>query len=155
MAARDEEYENATPGDTIVIKKLPMAEFLSRDRQILGGVLPIWFSLNSSAGFLDRTQPEYQTPRFVSRVDVYPEVTTAFHFASFNLTASGACAKPTTATSLRIVDARRGDYRQGRPAQRPRAERASIPPAFERILSIAQMAGRRQSEAHHRTAHRL
>ena len=89
MAARDEEYENATPGDTIVIKKLPMAEFLSRDRQILGGVLPVWFSLNSSAGFLDRTQPEFQTPRFVGRVDVYPEVTTAFHFAGFNLTASG------------------------------------------------------------------
>ena len=90
VAARDEEYENATPSDTIIIKKLPVAEFLSRDRQILGGVLPVWFSLNSSAGFLDRTQPEFQTPRFVSRVDVYPEVTTAFHFADFNLTASAA-----------------------------------------------------------------
>ena len=44
----------------IIIKKLPEAEFLSRDRQILGGVLPVWFSFNSSAGFLDRTQPEFQ-----------------------------------------------------------------------------------------------
>ena len=66
VADRDEEFENANPDDTIIIKKLPEAEFLSRDRQILGGVLPVWFSFTSSAGFLDRTQPEFQTPTFVS-----------------------------------------------------------------------------------------
>jgi len=88
-ATRDEEFENAnSPDNRIIIKKLPMAEFLSRDRQILDGVIPVWFSLNSSAGFLDRTQPEFQTPRFVDRLDVNPELTTAFHFADFSLSAS-------------------------------------------------------------------
>ena len=48
-AQRDEEFENdASPDNRIVIKKLPEAEFLSRDRQILGGVVPVWFSLNSA-----------------------------------------------------------------------------------------------------------
>ncbi len=27
-------------------------------------MVPVWFSFNSSAGFLDRTQPEFETPRF-------------------------------------------------------------------------------------------
>ena len=88
-ATRDEEFEDATaPTDRIIIKKLPVAEFLSRDRQILGGVIPVWFSLNSSAGFMDRIQPEFATPRFVDRVDVNPELTTAFHVGDFSVSAS-------------------------------------------------------------------
>jgi len=88
-ATRDEEYEDAfSPNDRIIIKKLPAAEFLSRDLQILDGPVPVWFSFNSSAGFFDRTQTEFQTPTFVDRLDVNPEVTTAFHFADFNLSAS-------------------------------------------------------------------
>ncbi len=37
---RDEEFENANPDDRIIIKKLPQAEFLSRDTQILSGPVP-------------------------------------------------------------------------------------------------------------------
>ncbi len=86
---RDEEYEDSySPNDRIIIKKLPVAEFLSRDRQILGGPVPVWFSFNSSAGFVDRTQTEFTTPSFVDRLDVNPELTTAFHFADFSLSAS-------------------------------------------------------------------
>ncbi len=40
-----------TPPTTASLSRsCPVAEFLSRDRQILDGVLPVWFSLNSSAG---------------------------------------------------------------------------------------------------------
>lgn len=85
---RDEEFQSVTPGDTIVIKKLPEVEFLSRDRQILGGVLPLWFSFDSSAGFLDRTEPDFQTSRFVPRLDVYPHLTSTFHFLGMTLTPS-------------------------------------------------------------------
>ena len=138
-ADRDEEYENAIPNQTIVIKKLPEAEFLSRDRQILGGVLPVWFSMNSSAGFLDRTQPEFQTPTFVSRLDVYPEVTTAFHFAGFNLTASGSVRETEYSNSFRQ---RRGDGPRLF-AQRPRVGRPPHPSRFRKNLPIAQVAGRR------------
>ncbi len=142
VAARDEEYENATPGDTIVIKKLPMAEFLSRDRQILGGVLPIWFSLNSSAGFLDRTQPEYQTPRFVSRVDVYPEVTTAFHFANFNLTASAAIRETDYSDQLEdLPDAQAQVIDKGFLRSARELNLHLIPPSFERIFQSPKWLG--------------
>ena len=41
-ATRDEEFENASsPDNRIIVKKLPVAEFLSRDRQILQGVIPV------------------------------------------------------------------------------------------------------------------
>ena len=97
---RDEEFQSVTPGDTIVIRKLPEAEFLSRDRQILGGVLPLWFSLDSSAGFLDRTEPDFQTRQFVPRLDVYPHLTTAFHFAGFSLTPSFAVRETSYGSSM-------------------------------------------------------
>ena len=139
-ATRDEEYENTIPNDTIVIKKLPEAEFLSRDRQILGGVFPLWFSLNSSAGFLDRTQPEYQTPRFVSRVDVDPEITTAFHFADFNLTASGSIRETDYGDSIvNGVISDKGILRNAR-----ELDVHLIPPAFERIFQSPKWLGGKQ-----------
>ena len=90
VADRDEEFQSVTPDDKIVIRKLPEVEFLSRDRQIVGGVLPVWFSLDSSAAFLDRTEPDFQTRQFVPRLDLYPQLTTAFHFGGFSLTPSFA-----------------------------------------------------------------
>jgi LPS-assembly protein len=134
---RDEEFENATPGDTIIIKKLPEAEFLGRDRQILGGVLPVWFSFNSSAGFLDRTQPEYETPRFVGRLDVYPEVNTAFHFDGFSLTATGAIRETEYGDSIvNGVISDQGILRNAR-----ELDVQLIPPAFERIFQSPKWLG--------------
>ena len=137
VADRDEEFENAIPNQTIIIKKLPEADFLSRDRQILGGVVPVWFSFNSSAGFLDRTQPEFQTPTFVSRLDVYPEVTTAFHFAGFSLTASGSIRETDYGDSIVnsvIID--KGILRNAR-----ELDVHIIPPAFERIFQSPKWLG--------------
>jgi LPS-assembly protein len=137
-ASRDEEFEDAaSPNDRIIVKKLPVAEFLSRDRQIVGGVVPVWFSLNSSAGFLDRTQPEYQTPRFVGRLDVYPEVTTAFHFDDFNLTASGAIRETDYGDS--IVNGVISDQGILRSARELNVH--LIPPALERIFDSPKWLG--------------
>ena len=137
-ADRDEEFEDAlSPKDSIVIKKLPVAEFLSRDRQILGGVIPLWFSFTSSAGFLDRTQPEFQTPRFEGRLDVYPEVTTAFHFDGFNLTASGSIRETQYGDS--IVNGAISD--QGILRNARELDVHLIPPAFERIFQSPKWLG--------------
>jgi len=137
VADRDQEFENANPLDTIVIKKLPDAEFLSRERQILGGVLPIWFSMNSSAGFMDRTQPTLETPFFVGRLDVYPEVTTAFHFAGFNLTATGAIRETQYGDS--IVNGAVSNQSILRNARELDVQ--LIPPAFERIFQSPKWLG--------------
>jgi len=88
VAERDEDFEDVLPADKIIVKKLPEIDFLSRDRQILDGIVPVWFSLQSSAGFLDRSAPGFQTSNFVSRLDVAPELTTAIHVAGFSLVPS-------------------------------------------------------------------
>jgi LPS-assembly protein len=138
---RDQEFENITPKDTIIIKKLPEAEFLSRDRKILGGVVPVWFSFNSSTGFLDRTQPEFQTPRFVGRVDVYPEVTTAFHFDDFSLTASGAIRETDYSDSFLNGEAGNvvGDHSFLRSAREINVH--LIPPGLECVFATPKWLG--------------
>lgn len=137
-AARDEEFENAlSPKNSIIIKHLPEADFLSRDRQILGGVLPVWFSFTSSAGFLDRIQPEFDTPRFVGRIDVFPEVTTAFHFDGFSLTASGSIRETDYGDSfVNNLVSDQGILRNAR-----ELDVHLIPPAFERIFQSPKWLG--------------
>jgi len=136
-AYRDEEYLNAAPDNRIIIKKLPVAEFLSRDRQILRGVIPVWFSFTSSGGFLDRSQPEFTTATLVSRLDVYPEVTTAFHFDNFSLTGSAAIRETDYGDSFvgGIVTGR-GFLRNAR-----QIKVSLIPPALERIFQSPKWIG--------------
>jgi LPS-assembly protein len=136
-ADRDQEFENTNPQDTIIIRKLPEAEFLSRDRQILGGVLPVWFSFTSSAGELDRSQPGFATPTFVSRLDVYPQVTTAFHFDGFSLSATGAIRETDYGNSvLNGAIAHQGTLRNSR-----EIDVQLIPPSLERIFQSPKWLG--------------
>jgi LPS-assembly protein len=134
---RDEQFEDVNPQDTIVIRKLPEAEFLSRDREIVGGVLPVWFSLNSSLGFMDRTQPDFQSRQFVNRLDVYPELTTALHFWGFNLTASGAVRETEYGSSIQNGVLSGQDLL--RSAREIRIE--LLPPALERIYKSPKWLG--------------
>jgi LPS-assembly protein len=96
VADRDEEFQSITKGDEIVIKKLPEVEFFGRDDQIVSGPLPLWLSFDTSAGLMDRGQPAtatanaITTPTFVNRIDVYPHVKSAFHFAGFNFLATAS-----------------------------------------------------------------
>ncbi len=81
---RSENYQSTAPGDRIVIRKLPMAELRSRDRRIRKD-LAVWVSLESSAGFVRRNQPLFQTRQFVDRLDFAPRVMTAFRWKGFSL----------------------------------------------------------------------
>ncbi len=87
-------FESTSPTDAILIRKLPEVDFSSRDRQIWDN-LPIWVSFDSSAGLLDRVQPElqtpettepgFQTPAFTARTDLAPHVMTAFDWKGFHI----------------------------------------------------------------------
>ncbi len=137
IAERDEEFEDVVPTDKIVIRKLPEVEFLSRDRQIAGGPLPVWFSLDSSAGFLDRTEPDFQTRQFVSRLDVYPQLTTAFHWAGFSLVPSFAVRETDYASSF--VNGVPAGHDLLRSAREVHIE--LIPPALARIFKAPKWLG--------------
>ncbi|MEO7653600.1 MAG: LPS assembly protein LptD, partial [Bryobacteraceae bacterium] len=82
--ARIENFQSVQAGDSIVIRKLPELQFSSRDRKIWKD-LPFWFSFDSAAGLLRRTQPLYQTRQFIERADVQPRIMTALRWKGFSL----------------------------------------------------------------------
>lgn len=137
VAERDEDFEDVQPQDKIVIKKLPEVDFISRDRQIASGSLPLWFSMLSSAGFLDRSEPDYQTRRFVSRLDLYPELTTSLHFGDFSIIPSFAVRETDYGSSFL------NGFLSGQDILRSAREVhvTLIPPAFEKIFKAPKWMG--------------
>ena len=84
--------------NAVTIRKLPEVEFTSRNRRIVDR-LPFYFSFDSSAGLLYRSQPvfnqdntalvdNFQTGQFMNRSSIGPRVTGAFHWAGFHLVPS-------------------------------------------------------------------
>ncbi len=82
--SRQQNFQDATPGNYIIIRKLPEFDLNERDKQV-SDKLPLWVSFDSSASFLHRTQPAFQTAQFVERADIEPRVMTAFSFAGIRL----------------------------------------------------------------------
>ena len=95
-------YTNPATGKTsqlpnaVTIRKLPEAEFTGRDRQIWNGV-PLWFSFESSAGLLFRSEPIFngntqidkiQTAQFTPRLNLAPHLTSVLHLGDFHLVPS-------------------------------------------------------------------
>ncbi len=76
--------QEVTPDKKIVVRKLPEVDFVSRDRQIWDHI-PLWVSLESTAGLLSRTQPSFQTRQFLERADFQPRLMSAFRWKGFNL----------------------------------------------------------------------
>jgi LPS-assembly protein len=79
--------------DSVVIRKLPEAEFSGRERRLFRNV-PLWFSFQSAAGLLYRSEPvfqgdtlidRFQTGQFMNRVNLEPRLTSAFHFFGIHL----------------------------------------------------------------------
>jgi LPS-assembly protein len=89
VVQRNESFQSTQPGDTVIIRKLPEVDFVSRDQRIWRN-LPVWVSWESSAGLLHRTQLNFQTRQFVERIDVYPRVTTVIRWKDFSLVPSFA-----------------------------------------------------------------
>lgn len=89
--------------NTVVIRKLPEAQLSGTD-QPLFGKLPIWFSFESTAGLLFRSEPfynlvnstapqvpgntllyKYQTGNFTDRLHLAPHLTAALHLGDFHI----------------------------------------------------------------------
>ena len=87
------------PDNKIVIRKLPEVEFVSRPRGLRRWSVPVWVSLESSAGLLRRNQPLFQTRQFVDRIDFQPRVMTALRWKGFSLLPSFSIRE----TQLRVA----------------------------------------------------
>jgi LPS-assembly protein len=99
-----------TQTNSVVIKKLPELDLSSRDHPVAGD-LPVWYSFDSSAGLLSRSQPDflcdsnpstcqqtydnntqllgrYQTGLLDTRMDFAPQITAALHLGDFHIVPS-------------------------------------------------------------------
>jgi LPS-assembly protein len=111
--------KQSTDTNSVVIRKLPEVDLSSRDHQVAEGV-PVWYSFDSSAGLLSRSQPDFYCPgveqgqqgttnacpptysttptllgRFQtnllnSRLDFAPQVTSVLHLGDFHFVPSVA-----------------------------------------------------------------
>jgi LPS-assembly protein len=100
---RQENFQSAAAGDTILLRKLPQFEWSSQDRELLRGPLPVWLSWSSAAGLLQRNQPLFQTRQFVERADVAPRLMTALRWKEFHLTPYIALRDTYYGSSLRTA----------------------------------------------------
>ena len=82
---RNVNFQSTTPHDDISIRKLPEVDFMQHEHQVDVKGWPFWFSLDSSAGLLRRSQSLFQTRQFVERLDFAPRVTTALRLGGLHI----------------------------------------------------------------------
>jgi LPS-assembly protein len=95
--AAPQEFPSTRSENKVSLRKLPSAEFNSRDRQINDRILPVWISWNSSVSFLRRhetytydsgaglVRSELETAQFVDRLDFEPRIMTALRWKDISL----------------------------------------------------------------------
>lgn len=84
--SQQDNFQDSTPGNKIQIRRLPQAEFSSRDRELSRARhFPLWVSWTTSFGLVRRNQPLFQTRRFVERLDLEPRVMTAVRWKGIHL----------------------------------------------------------------------
>jgi LPS-assembly protein len=98
---RDVDFQSATQGDQVEIRKLPEADFIVREHELRDW--PVWLSFDSSDGLLSRAQPGFQTP-FVERGNVAPRVTTSLHWAGIYITPSFTLHETFYGSSVNSLD---------------------------------------------------
>jgi len=85
--------ESSLISNAVTIRKLPEAELLGRDRQLFKNV-PLWFSFDTAAGLLYRSEPvfsgstlinRFETGQFTDRMNLSPHLTSVLHFGEFHL----------------------------------------------------------------------
>ncbi len=148
VADRDEEFQSTIKGDDITIKKLPEVDFFGRENQLLGGPVPLWLSFETSAGLMDRSQPATQTEAavqtrpFVDRLDIYPHLSSAFHFLGFNFLATASVRETEYGASVvnnNQVNMQFDGASVLRSAREARLE--ILPPSLERIFNAPKWMG--------------
>lgn len=92
--SRSENFLDVTPGNSVEIRSLPEAELNNSYQQLIGGPLPLYYSLHADLGLFHRVQPKplgqpapyyYSTNQFSARAEMEPSLATAIHLGGFTL----------------------------------------------------------------------
>ncbi len=100
--SRYQDFLSTTGGaaNSITIRHTPSFSFSGMDKQV--GRSPLYFSFQTSAGAVARSQPDFSTPNFSDRFDLHPELTLRLKpFRHFHVTPSGGVRVTRYGTSLR------------------------------------------------------
>lgn len=100
-ASRYEDFLSTqqVPGNAVIIRETPQFSFTGMDKQV--GESPLYFSFETSAGALGRTEPGLDLPSLSERLDFHPEVTLRLNeFWGFHLTPSAGIQATRYGTSL-------------------------------------------------------
>ena len=103
-ALNDKSFLQINPAVGVTLRNLPEARFDSVE-QAPWRNLPIYFGLESFAGFVHRSDSEINTPSFVGRTEFAPRVTIPIHFGPWlGVTASAAFRTTRYGASLTAPD---------------------------------------------------
>ena len=83
LFARYQNFQSTTPGDVVTILHLPTFDISSVDRRI--GNSPLYWSFDTAAEGLSRSQPGFVTPNMVGRLDLYPRLSLPVFFRGWTL----------------------------------------------------------------------
>jgi LPS-assembly protein len=128
-ASRYEDFLSAqlVAGNAVIIRQTPEFSLFGTDKQ--AGESPFYFSFQTSAGEVGRTEPGLELPSLSERLDVHPEVTLRLKdFWGFHLTPSAGVDAARYGTSLEPnrepLDRLLGDFSLD-----------FRPPSFEKVLA--------------------
>jgi LPS-assembly protein len=100
-ASRYEDFLSTqlVPGNAVIIRQTPEFSFYGTDKQV--GESPFYFSFETSAGGVGRTEPGLDLPSLSERLDFHPEVTLRVkEFWGFHFTPSAGVEATRYGTSL-------------------------------------------------------
>lgn len=113
--SRYQNFLSTTGGaaNSITIRHTPSFSLSGMDKQL--GHTPLFFSFDTSAGAVARSEPDFSTPNFSDRVNLHPELTLRMRpFLHFHVTPSGGVWLTRYGTSLRPdrsgIDRFMGDF---------------------------------------------
>ena len=113
--SRYQNFLSTTGGaaNSITIRHTPSFSLSGMDKQV--GHTPLFFSFDTSAGAVSRSEPDFQTPNFSERFNFHPELTLRMKpFLHFHVTPTGGVWVTRYGTSLRpdrsAVDRFMGDF---------------------------------------------
>lgn len=85
---RHQFFQSTQLNDQVVIRKTPNFEFHSSERRLFRKIIPVYFSLDSSAGFMKRREPGFITRQFTDRLNIAPRLSTSLFWKGFSFSPS-------------------------------------------------------------------
>jgi LPS-assembly protein len=146
------DFNTSQPNGFVLIRHLPEGEFLMHETPVPHSPVPLWFSLGSSAGLIDRTEPAMPTETtassgFFDRVDLAPTITSNIRLAGFSLVPSFTVEETDYGSAHQTVYSPGASPFQAVLAGFLRSDRAFtldlIPPSLEHIYNAPGWLGKK------------